>query len=170
MPATLPLYALDDELEALETALVEAGGEISDELEAAYHDLLDMRADKVAGYIAVIRRLELSAEGYDAEARRLAALRDATRNSAKRLKDRLCDAMRRRGENKHETPLGRVCVQTSSTRPVVLLVEPEDLPERFRRVAVSADKRALTEALKAGDEEALRCAEWGESSPFLRIY
>src|SRR5690606_26726310 len=68
------------------------------------------------------------------------------------LKERLCEAMCRRGEDAHDTPLGRVRVQHASTRPVLLLVDPDDLPERFRRVAVSADKRPLTHALKEGDE------------------
>ena len=170
MPAPLPLYEIDAELEALEAALLDAGGEITDDLEATYHDLLDMRAEKVAGYVAVIRRLELSADAYDAEVKRLTAHRNAMRTSAQRLKERLCEAMCRRGEDAHDTPLGRVRVQHARTRPVLLLVDPDDLPERFRRVAVSADKRALTDALKEGDEEALRCAEWGEPSPFLRIY
>lgn len=170
MPAPLPLYEIDAELEALEAALLDAGGEITDDLEATYHDLLDMRAEKVAGYVAVIRRLELSADAYDAEVKRLTAHRNTMRSSAQRLKERLCEAMCRRGEDTHDTPLGRVRVQHASTRPVLLLVDPDDLPERFRRVAVSADKRALTDALKEGDEEALRCAELGEPSPFLRIY
>ena len=168
--APLPLYEIDAELEALEVALLDAGGEITDDVEAEYHDLLDMRAEKVAGYVAMIRRLELSAEAYDAEVKRLTANRNAMRNTAQRLKDRLCEAMCRRGEDEHETPLGRVRVQRASTRPVVVLVEVDALPERFRRISVSADKRALTDALKDGDEEALRCAELAEPSPYLRIY
>src|SRR5690606_10052622 len=90
MPAPLPLYEIDAELEALEAALLDAGGEITDDLEATYHDLLDMRAEKVAGYVAVIRRLELSADAYDAEVKRLTAHRNAMRSSAQRLKERLC--------------------------------------------------------------------------------
>ena len=43
--APLPLYEIDAELGALEAALLDAGGEITDDVEAAYHDLLDMRKE-----------------------------------------------------------------------------------------------------------------------------
>lgn len=46
----------------------------------------------------------------------------------------------------------------------------DELPERFKRVVVSADTRALAEALKAGDEEAERCAFLDEPTTYVRIY
>ena len=169
MITPLPLHQIDADLEALEADLLAAGGEFTDEIEARHDALLEMRADKVAGYAAVIRRLDLSADAVDAEVKRLTAHRNALRNSDRRLKDRLCEAMCRRGERQHETPLGRVRVQRSGTRPVLILVEPDALPEPFRRVAVSADKRALADALRAGDPEAERVAAFGPAAVHLRI-
>ena len=166
----LPLHEIDAELEALEASILEAEGEITDAQDAHLHVLLDAREDKARACVALIRRNAATADAYRAEADRLAARARAHAATAERVKAILLASMLTRGEDTHETPLGRVRVQRASTRPVLLLVDPDDLPERFRRVAVAADKRALTDALKEGDEEALRCAEWGEPSPFLRIY
>ena len=75
-----------------------------------------------------------------------------------------------RGETLHQTALGKVRLQQSGSRPLVLLVEPENLPDQFRRVRVEADKATLKHALKEGDEAAWKVAELGEGSYFVRIY
>ena len=72
-PKPLPLYAIDAELAELERALIEAEGEITEDVNERFDDLLQMREDKVGGYVAVIRRLETSAEAYGGEAKRLTA-------------------------------------------------------------------------------------------------
>ena len=74
-----------------------------------------------------------------------------------------------RGETEHQTALGRVRLQQSGSRPLVLLVEPENLPDQFKRVRVEADKAALKKALKEGAPLA-QYAELGEGSYFIRIY
>ena len=168
-PRPLPLYAIDAELAELERALIEADGEITDEVNERFDDLLQMREDKVGGYVAVLRRLETSAEAYGAEAKRLAAGARVMQNSADRLKQRLLDAMTARGDTEYETPLGRVRAYPGSARSVTVLGEPDDLPERFKRVTVSPDKRALSDALKAQDPEAIRYAEFEAPTPYLRI-
>ena len=82
----------------------------------------------------------------------------------------LLASMLARGEHRVETPIGRVAVQQSSTRAIVLADgDPATLPERFRVVTVAADKRALAEALRADDPEALAVASFAEPTPFLRL-
>jgi hypothetical protein len=166
----LPLYHIDAELADLEAAMIDAGGTFTDEIEERHDTLLRMRADKVHGYVAVVRRCEISAEAVDTEIDRLTARRNALQNTANRLKSRLLDAMTARGEDSHDTPIGKVRVLTASRRPLHLLVEPDDLPQRFRRVKISADKTELAKALDAHDEDAVRLAEYGPASTFLRIY
>ena len=168
-PKPLPLYAIDDELAQLEIALIEAGGEITEEVNERFDELLQMREEKVAGYVAVIRRLETSAEAYASEAKRLSTNARAMQNSADRLKQRLLEAMMTRGHQEYETPLGRVRTYEGSSRSVTILVDPDELPDRFKRVTVSPDKRALADALKSQDGEAVRLAEFEPPTPFLRI-
>ncbi|MBE2186701.1 MAG: siphovirus Gp157 family protein [Rhodothermales bacterium] len=165
----LPLHTITAELAELEAAIIDAGGEITDEIDARYSDLLRMEAEKVTGYVAVYRRLSATADAYKAEADRLAAHAKAAQRSADALKERLLYAMLQRGETEHVTPLGKVAVRFASTRPVVLRVEPQDLPDAFRVERVDADKRALADALKAHDPAAEAVATFGDPAPFLSI-
>ncbi|MBE2187272.1 MAG: siphovirus Gp157 family protein [Rhodothermales bacterium] len=168
-PKPLALYEIDRELHELESALIEAGGEITEEVDERFNDLLQMRAEKVAGYVAVIRRLETSADAYASEAQRLSSNARAMQNSADRLKQRLLEAMLARGDQEYDTPLGRIRTYEGSSRSVTVLVDPEDLPDRFKRVTVVPDKRALADALKSLDPDAVRLAEFEPPTPFLRI-
>lgn len=169
MHSPIPLHEIDAELRVLEEQLYDAGGEIDAQLDERLAELLDARDDRYAAYLAVIRRAESTAAAYEAEAKRLAALSKPHSATASRLRERLLASMLAGGETKAETPLGIVAVRRSGTRPVVLDVPEEQLPECFRRVVVSADKRAIVEALKAGDEAALAVAHLGEASAFLSI-
>ena len=170
MPA-LPLHAIDAALAEAESVLLDAGGVVTDDVDAALDVLLDARDDKVAAYVALIRNNEATAAAFKTEAERLDAHRRAHENTAKRLKERLLGSMLGRGDTLHQTPIGRVRVQYASARPVVLSygTEPADLPDRFRVVTVAADKRALADALKAEDPEAERVAHLADPSPFLSI-
>lgn len=175
MPETAPirplsLYALTEDLAGLEMALLESGGEITPEVEEEYGLLLEMHAEKVEGYLAMIRKFEASAAGIKAERERLQAAEKTMASAAKALKDRLRDAMLRRGETEHQTALGKVRLQRSGSRPVLLRVAPDELPEHFQRVRVDADLTALRHALKEEDASAGAVAELGEASYYVRIY
>ena len=170
----LNLYQLTDELHAIEEALLESGGEITEDMDARFDELLDMRADKIEGYLAMIRKFEATEEAIKGERQRLQKAERAMKNAAGSLKDRLAESMRRRGETVHETALGKVRLQQASRRSLVLDVEEDDLPDAFKRVAVSADKRKLKAALESEDETVRRGAEGlahlDAPSYFVRIY
>lgn len=164
------LYDIDADLREIEDALWESGGDIDDEIDDRYATLLDAREDKVDGYYALIRTFSAEAEKFSAEEERMAGKRKAAENAARRLKDRLLASMQARGERELAGRLGKVKVQKAGTRPVELLVDPDDLPERFRRVTVATDSRALAAALKGGDAEAQAVARLGEATEYLRLY
>jgi len=166
----LSLYEIDAELRELEDAIIEANGEITPEIEERYDELLEMRPEKIKGYIAVIRSLEATATGIAEERKRLQDAERAAQNAAKRLKDRLAFQMDRRGETEHVTPIGKVRLQSASRRPVDLLVDVEDLPEAWRKVTIAPDKTAIEKALKDEDPEAMKVAAFGPASKFVRIY
>lgn len=171
---SLTLYAIDAELQALEDALIESGGEITDEVEAQHDQLLDLREGKVEGYLRVMRRLETTAEAVKAERQRLQESERRLGKAAQSLKDRLALSMQQRGETEFLTALGRVKLQQSGSPPVELSVEVDSLPEAFVRVKRSADLTALRDALRSGDAvlraEAERVARIGEASYYVRIY
>ncbi len=170
----LPLYVLDDELLRLEDELLAAGGQCDDETDARHNALMDARADKVEAYCRMIRRFEASAEAVKAERQRLQEAERALAASAERLKTRLCHSMRARGEAECLTALGKVRVLTAGRRAVELLVEPEALPEPYRRIRHEADLRALADDLGSSDDKARARAEavarLGEATFYVRLY
>lgn len=169
MPTPLPLYAIDDQLAAIEAELLDADGVTDDATSDAYDQMLDARDDKAAACLALIRRNDTTSAAYKAEADRLARLAKAHANTAARVREILLASMLRRGETVHETPLGRARVQYAGTRAVDLRASVDELPERFRVIAVSADKRALADALKSDDPEAHAVATLAPLAPFLRL-
>lgn len=170
----LSLYQLTDELEALEDDLIASGGEITDEMNERYDRLLEMEADKVEGYIAMIRKFEASEEAIKAERKRLQKAERSMRRSADNLKDRLAAAMRRRSEEAHETRLGKVRLQQAPQRSVVVDVPADQLPDGFKRIKTSADRRALADALASDDvdlrAEAEAVAHFDAPNYYVRIY
>lgn len=170
----LNLYEITSELEQLEQALIESGGVLTDEIEERYETLLEMEADKIEGYIAMIRKFEASEEAIRSERKRLQKAEQSMRRAAESLKERLANAMRRRREDAYETNLGTIRLQQASRRSVIVDADEEDLPDAFKRIKVGANKRALQEALESDDEEVRRQAEQyahlDEPSYYVRIY
>lgn len=170
MPTPLPLHQIDADLAVIEAAFLDADGETDDETNTHYDALLAARQDKHAACLALVRRNAATANAYRAEADRLALLAHAHAATVERVKRILLASMLARGERRVETPIGRVAVQESSTRAIVLRDgDAGTLPERFRVVTVAADKRALAEALRADDPEALAVAAFTPPTPFLRL-
>lgn len=169
MSTTLSLYEIDQRLQALIDAMIEAGGDVTDELADEFADVLEMHTDKAESYIAVINDLALTAEAVKAEETRLRDRRRALERSAQEMKDRLCHSMRSRGIDKLETNLGTIRVQQASTPSVRLLVDAESLPSHFQRVKVRPDNTALRHAIEDGDDVAAQLATL-EYSHYVRIY
>ncbi len=172
--APLSLYAIDAELSALEDDLLEAGGEITEDIEARHTDLLDLRDGKVEGVLRVIRRFETTAEAIKAERQRLQEAERHMATAAQALRDRLAVSMAERGDREYLTALGRVKLQQSGTPPVELLVEPDAVPDAFVRIRRSPDLTALREALQSEEEEVRSqvsgIARLGEAKHYVRLY
>ena len=118
--------------------------------------------DKAEGIVHIIRQLEADAAAAKAEKQRLATKQSTAENGAKRLREALKEAMSVTGITKIKKP---TCSVTLSTRwETVLDVEPEDLPEEFKKVTVEPKKAEITKWLKAYDHEKgdanLSTCEW----------
>lgn len=122
---------------------------------------LDLQ-DKVEDYVHVIRQLDADAEAAKQEKLRLAKKQSTAENGAKRLREALKEAMSIYGITKIKKP---TCSVTLSSRwDTVLDVEPEDLPEEFKKVTVEPKKAEITKWLKAYDPDKggtnLETCEW----------
>ena len=172
------LYEISAELRALEEAILEADGDITDEqteqiIDAWFAEIGDRRDEKFDGYGALIRNLESRAKARKEEAARINALARPDENLAKRLKTRLKFFMENVFQvEKVETLKFRFAVQKNGGAVPVIVEDyyvenSVELPEEFRRVAFEPDLPKIREALEQGRE--LDFARLGERGTSLRI-
>ena len=165
------LYNIDADLQQLENELVEAGGEISEEMDARLNEILDSREDKVDGYIAVIRSQIALAEGFKKEASWFTAKQKSRENVASRLKERLYESMQARNETELKGVLGRVAIEGNGGKiPIVLKVKPEDLPPLYQSFVITANLDRIRADIESGAPELVHdYAELGMRGTHLAI-
>lgn len=124
-------------------------GEVDGDALAAYAEYQGQAAEKLEGTACYVRELEAEAEAIKIEEYRLAKRRKALENKASRLKNYMLPALEAIG--------GKVKGVMASLRigrtQAVKVLDPDALPEAFRRVktSIDPDKAALKKALKAGE-------------------
>jgi hypothetical protein len=165
-------------LTALEDLLFEVGGDVTDEEAAAAIDAWLAEADaplkqKLDAYASVIRERELKAAARKAEADRVAALARTDANAVARLKERLKYFFESEGLQKIETDRFKFSISgNGGLAPVIVHVDPEQLPEWAQRKTVTADIEAIRgeiETRKATGKDPLPFAEIGPRGTHLRV-
>jgi len=94
---SLSLYQLTQEQQAIESALIDNGGELTPELEKMLEGNSEAIANKVDGYNMILRRLGGSESVLDTEIKRLTALKKTAQNAQRSLKDHLLHTMQEAG-------------------------------------------------------------------------
>jgi len=164
--------AEDAALAALESALIESQGEVTDEV-AALMLAADMAADdlaaKVDGYGYLVAKLEGEAATFDGEAKRLAAHATTRKNSAKRLKENLLFVLQSRGDKTVAGKAFSASVTPNGGKvPVIIDVDSmESLPEWARTAQWVPNMERLREDLESGRK--LTFAHLGERGQHLRL-
>ena len=125
---------------------------------------------KAEGCIAMLDNFRLSVKSYKAIEKRFKEKRQSCENAYQRLRDYCTFVMEQLGRTVIETDLGKMRHYTHHTASVEVLVEPEDLPERFQKVRVYADTTALREALESDDPEAQKVAKMLPPSTYIKIH
>lgn len=109
--------------------------------------------DKAEGYAKVIRTLEGDAAACDAESKRLRNKKQTIENNIKRMKAALQYAMQATGKTKFKTALFSFGIQKNPAAVVIDEGYIENIPDRFLIPQdPQIDKKAIKEALKAGDD------------------
>jgi hypothetical protein len=107
-----------------------------------------------AGNIAnLIKSLEAEAEVIKSEEKRLAQRRKSRENAADNVKQYLKVAMEQMGLDRIKSPTRTISIQTNP--PAVQIMNEDEIPGRFLTLVPEhyiADKKAIAEALKAGEE------------------
>lgn len=147
----LRLWELADAVVEIGAELMDAGGELSPELEARL-DAIDASFEgKVERVALYIRELEVTADAAAAEAKRLAAMAAARGGAAKRLKEYLKQNLERTGKQRVETDRVRLRLQKNSRPSITWARSIDDLPERYARITVALDGQRAYDDWKAGE-------------------
>lgn len=143
---TLRLY----ELAPAYRALIEAIDNLADgdsEAEANLAEMAERIADDIAvkadSIAAIVHQLDLTAEAYDAEIKRLQARKAAVVGAQQRLKDYLKTSLVQAGLKKVQGR--RFSVSVADAPPSVDVVNEAEIPEQFWRVKREVDRRAILE-------------------------
>lgn len=146
------LYQLADAYREAMALLEETEGEITPEIEAALDAAGGAFVEKVDAVAAMVRMHEADAERFAEEERFFARKRAAAEARARWLKDYLRRALESAGEKKVKGERFTVAIHASPPSVALLVDDPQQLPEVFRRVRVEVDKSAIKAALEAGQE------------------
>ncbi|BAQ63951.1 siphovirus Gp157 family protein [Geminocystis sp. NIES-3709] len=176
--STYKLYELSDRIEELES-IIDSFEEVQlpEEARKIYEELLKDAdqtkadfTDKVDSILSLIQSRKRWLEVRKAEVERLQKLIKKDENTINFLTEYLLKHLEKLEITKLRTNNFNLSVKTASIAPFKLLIEDaKKYPQQYQRVTVEVDKKALKEAVKNGDTEALKYAEFGEKSTYLSI-
>lgn len=149
LPATIPLYALAAEYEAIAAELTENGGELTPELSARMDAIGEAFDAKVERTALLIRNLVAMAGAASSEAARLSEMAQRRKAAADSLKQYLFVQMVAAQRPKVETPLVTARIQNSPPSEKCE-VAPETLPDWLKRTTVAFNAKAAIDAYKTG--------------------
>lgn len=145
------LFELVAEANGITKAIIEAGGELSPELETALINIDLAMAEKVDGYDHVMERLEHEAEYWKAKADAYAKIAKAHANAKERMKNAIKSAMQ--AMEKTEVKGVDVRFKMTPVKPKLVIDQATLDPSYLMQVTTSVpDKERIEMALRLGDE------------------
>jgi|6_EtaG_2_1085325.scaffolds.fasta_scaffold04635_8 chaperonin cofactor prefoldin len=145
------LYELTVEYTALETELLENGGELTEELEALMEDHDVDYQTKILNYARVVKNIQSGLDPIEAEIDRLTKRKKTIKNAASRLKESMLASMRACNETKIFDELITVAVQGSADK-ISITGEVRELPDMYVTTKTTTDvnKKQILADFKAG--------------------
>lgn len=118
------------------------------------NELIDLQGDlenKLVGYGFVVKNINADIDALDIEIARLNKLKKSKKNQVELLKSRMQMAMIDNDIAKVNDAILPISIRNNAPS-VRLDIDPIHLPAKFVKITYEADKTALKEALKAGQE------------------
>lgn len=175
----MKLFELTEKLTELEETIENLDGcDIPAELHEVFLELLDEAQatneeflDKVDGILSLIQSRKYWLEVRKNEQKRLNTLVKRDEKTVEWLQQYLKHHLEKLKIKKLRTNKFNVTVRQASIAPLCLFEEDATkYPEKYvKRVIVELDKKALREAIKQEDKEALKFGKLGEKSTYLSI-
>jgi hypothetical protein len=153
------IFDITADMQAIEDALIEAGGDITDPGVAETIDAWmaeiggDLKA-KVDAYATLIREIESRAVARAEESKRLAGRAKVDEKAADGLKARLLLALQTMNVKTLDTDHFKVSIATNGGKTPLNVLNTEAIPAEFRRQVVTEkiDNDAIRAALESGAE------------------
>jgi hypothetical protein len=145
----LPLYKLADQYNQVWEMVTDDDADLQtlqDTLESI-ECAVEIKAHNAA---ALVRTLESSADQIDLEIKRLQGRKKALENRADSIKAYIKTQLEAMGLDKVKTPAFTVAIQNNP--PSVVVNDPALVPAAFQIVKYDLDKKAISAALKAGEQ------------------
>lgn len=150
--SNLNLFNIETEYRLLAEQIIEAGGELTPQLEAALVINQEQLQAKAQGYAMVIREAEYELNIIKAETERLAEHKAKREALIQKLKDRVSEAMILYEINEIKTPTLTINFRKSKT---VEIIDEKLIPKEFMAYplppAPKPDKKALKAAIEGGE-------------------
>lgn len=147
MGTGLSLYELTSEHRLICDAIEEAGGEITPEIEAMLAINAENFVDKANGYCEIITKYAQMASMASERIEQLQRVKKVAENTAKRMKERIAQAMEEYNLPKVEIGTHKLSFRTSKA---VDITDEAKIPNIYIKVATSVDKTKLRADLMAG--------------------
>ena len=146
----LSLYTIETEYLQMADALIENGGELSEEMELALIINKEQLQVKAAGYAFVIKDKDAEIESIDKEIERLNKLKDVRINAKERLKTAIKSAMILYGVEKIESNTIRITL--AKTAASVSIDDEKLIPKKYMKTETKTSilKKEIANDLKAG--------------------
>ena len=141
------LYELTDEYNNL-LSMVDSGDFTEDDIADTLDGISAMIDDKLQATVCVIKEMEAEATKFDNEIKRMSEIKKSYSNTATRLKEYIRFEMEKAGIEKSK---GLFSISLGKPSQSVEVSDVDSLPDKFKKVSVSADKTAIASALKLGE-------------------
>lgn len=139
MPAAIPLYKLTEQYREIEDEIIEAGGELSPELEGRLNKTEADLNRKVESCAFLIQEFKRASEAAKAEADRLTELSRVRSHAVDNLKKYVKTCMEVAKIDKIETDHVRARIQKNGRPSIAWPDLPEKAPERFQKHTITID-------------------------------
>lgn len=149
------LYRIDSQIYELltlpESEIVDEDGVVIRDVWAELETLQGERTDKLINSMRVAKELEESARALNEEIARLTVRKKYFEARAEKIREHIATSMSNANEKSVENTTARITLTRSKA---VKIIDETEIPLQFLRTktTVEADKKAIGEKLKAGEE------------------
>lgn len=152
---SMSLYEIDTRIQQIIDNIMDAAdsetGEVGEIDLTELHELQEARETKLENIALYIKNLTVEASAIKEEENTLAERRKRLERKSERLKGILIDAMKADGNKKISSPRFEASLRNSKSTEIT---DMEKIPEKYINIKTerSADKKAIKEAIEAGEE------------------